>query len=130
MKLTFYKALIFVIFLVFVGNRSFAQVPDGVVSSLKSGNASSLAQYFNQNIQLEVLDQDDVYSKAQAQQIIANFFNQYKAQDYSVMHESGKEGAKYAIGTLTTDKGFFRVTFYFKTEGEKAYIHQIRIEKQ
>ncbi|MGD9928687.1 MAG: DUF4783 domain-containing protein [Mangrovibacterium sp.] len=130
MKRIIYRTLIFTLAFVFAGLQLFAQIPDEVVLSLKTGNASTLSSYFNQNIEMVVLDQDDVYSKAQAQQIVTNFFSQHKAQGFSIIHQGGKEGAKYAIGNLTTNQGTFRVYFLLKNDGGKAYIHQLRIEKQ
>lgn len=130
MKRIIYRTLIFTLAFVFAGLQLFAQIPDEVVLSLKTGNASTLSSYFNQNIEMVVLEQDDVYSKAQAQQIVTNFFSQHKAQGFSIIHQGGKEGAKYAIGNLTTNQGTFRVYFLLKNDGEKAYIHQLRIEKQ
>jgi hypothetical protein len=125
-----YKSLIIGILFVFVTARLVAQVPDEVVVSFRTGNANTLSTYFNQNIEMVVLEHDDVYSKAQAQQIVSNFFSQNKAQEFSIIHQGGKEGARYAIGNLKTDNGTFRVYFLLKDAGNKAYIHQLRIEKQ
>jgi len=119
-----------IILFFFAGIQLHAQVPDEVVLSLKTGNAGKLSEYFNQNVEMVVLEHDDVYSKAQAQQIVAAFFNQYKAKGFKIIHQGGKEGARYAIGSLVTDKGTFRVYFLVKDAGDKAYIHQLRIEKQ
>ena len=130
MKRIIYKPLIFTLAFVFAGLQLFAQMPDELVLSLKTGNASNLSSYFNENIELVVLDRDDVYSKAQAQQIVTSFFDQYEVQGFSIIHQGGKEGAKYAIGNLTTNNGTFRVYFLLKNDGSKAYIHQLRIEKQ
>ncbi len=130
MKRIIYKHLIFTLAFVFAGLQLFAQMPDELVLSLKTGNASNLSSYFNENIELVVLDRDDVYSKAQAQQIVTSFFDQYEVQGFSIIHQGGKEGAKYAIGNLTTNNGTFRVYFLLKNDGSKAYIHQLRIEKQ
>ena len=130
MKRILNKRIIFTVVIILFGVQLFAQIPDPVLLSLKTGNTTNLAKYFNQNIELAVLDQDDVYSKAQAQQIVANFFGQYKAKGFSIIHEAGKEDSKYAIGNLVTDKETFRVSFLLKTEGGKSYIHQLRIEKQ
>ena len=116
--------------MVFVAARLVAQIPDEVVTSFRTGNANTLSGYFNQNIEMVVLEHDDVYSKAQAQQIVSNFFSQNKAQEFSIIHQGGKEGARYAIGNLKTNNGTFRVYFLLKDEGNKAYIHQLRIEKQ
>jgi|GEM_PF-244270 hypothetical protein len=124
------KTLIIGILLVFAETRLFAQIPDDVVTSFKTGNANTLSEYFNQNIEMVVLEHDDVYSKAQAQQIVSNFFSQNKVQEFSIIHQGGKEEARYAIGNLITNNGTFRVYFLLKNAGNKAYIHQLRIEKQ
>lgn len=118
------------VLLLLVFNNTFAQVPDGVISSLKTGNASALSEYFNQNIELVVLDKDDVYSKDQAKQLVQSFFNNNTAQRFNIIHQGGKDGAHYAIGNLTTNKGIFRVYFLIKVNGKESYIHQLRIEKQ
>ena len=107
-----------------------SQVPDEIILSLKSGNARVLSGYFNQNVELVVLDSDNVYSKAQAQQIVGNFFSTNSPESFSVIHQGGKEGAKYVIGKLGTENGMFRVYFLLKKSDGKDYIHQLRIEKQ
>jgi hypothetical protein len=106
------------------------QVSDDIIVSLKSGNAKILSDYFNQNVELVVPDSDNVYSKAQAQQIVGNFFSSYTPVSFTVIHKGGKEGAKYVIGNLGTKEGNFRVYFLLKHKEGKDYIHQLRIEKQ
>lgn len=130
MKNQWIKAIIPGILFLFTSIVSFAQVPDEVILSLKTGNATTLSTYFNENIELVVLDKDDVYSKEQAKQIVASFFNSNSAQRFTIIHQGGKEGARYAIGNLTTKTGVFRVYFLLKDKGSQAYIHQLRIEKQ
>lgn len=107
-----------------------AQIPDDIILSLKSGNAKSLSEFFNQNVELVVPNSDNVYSKAQAQLIVGNFFSSHSPQSFSVIHQGGKEGAQYVIGSLGTQKGTFRVYFLLKKSDGKNYIHQLRIEKQ
>lgn len=107
-----------------------AQIPDEIILSLGSGNAKVLSKYFNTNIDLVVLENDNVYSKAQAQQIVGNFFATYTPISFEVIHNSGKEGANYVIGNLKTKSITFRVNFLLKKENGKEYIHQLRIEKQ
>ncbi|HBL76040.1 MAG: hypothetical protein A2W90_11530 [Bacteroidetes bacterium GWF2_42_66] len=116
----------------FLTSSVFAQIPDDLILSLKSGNDKALAEYFNQNIELVVPGHDDVFSKSQAQQLIAKFFKEYPPENFSLIHQrdSGNEGAGYAIGSLETSKGNFRVVFLMKTSNGKAMIHQLRIEKQ
>ena len=107
-----------------------SQITDEIIQCLKTGNSKSLSQYFNQNVELVVLENDNVYSKAQAQQIVSTFFSSHVPESFSVLHDVRKEGAKYVIGNLKTKNGIFRVYFLLKQTEGKDYIHQLRIEKQ
>lgn len=106
------------------------QIPEEIIQSLKTGNARVLSTYFNQNVELVVPDSDNVYSRAQAQLIVGNFFSNYPPQSFTVKHHGGKEGSQYVIGNLGTKKGAFRVYILLKKDEGKDYIHQLRIEKQ
>lgn len=121
-------ALLFLFFAFVV--VSVAQIPDGIVVSIQTGNDASLAEFFNENVELVVETHDDVYSKSQAQQIVAEFFKSNKPKQFSIIHQGGKDGARYAIGSLITSTGTFRVYFLLKNKNNNSYIHQLRIEKQ
>ena len=128
------KKMSFVLFLVFgflttMLNAS-GQIPDEIILSLQNGNAKVLSGYFNDNVELVVLDNDNVYSKAQAKQIVSNFFNSFTPESFNVIHQGGKEGSKYVIGNLKTNNGNFRIYFLLKNSNGKDYIHQLRIEKK
>jgi len=112
---------------------TFAQVPNDIIVSFETGNSKLLSGFFNQNVELVVMDNDNVYSKAQAEQIVNNFFSSFTPVEenaFTIIHNSGKQGAKSVIGKLKTNKGNFRVYFLLKQDGSKEYIHQLRIEKQ
>lgn len=111
------------------GQKASAQIPDEIIQSLKTGNEKTLSEYFNQNIELVVLDEDNVCSKAQAQQIVGNFFSNNTPEGFTIIHQGGKEGAQFVIGNLITSKGNYRIYFLLKKNEGKEYIHQLRIEK-
>jgi hypothetical protein len=108
----------------------FGQIPDEIVVSIQNGNDTGLAAFFSENVELVVQAHDDVYSKSQAQQIVAEFFKSNKPKQFSIIHQGGKDGARYAIGSLITNTGTFRVYFLLKNKNNNSYIHQLRIEKQ
>ncbi len=110
-------------------NQLKAQVPNEIIQSLKTGNSKTLSQYFNQNIEMVVLENDNIYSKAQAQQILNKFFTKYSPESFNIIHQGGKVD-QYIIGNLVTNKGKFRVTFLLKKNNEKYFIHLFRIEEQ
>ena len=107
-----------------------AQIPDEIISSLKTGNSTTLSKYFNQNVELVVLENESVCSKSQAQQVINDFFGKYPPQKFTVIHQGGKGDSNYAIGNLETQNGKFRVYFLIKTINQVSFIHQLRIEVQ
>jgi len=124
------KVISFVFGFLALATASFAQIPNEIVTSIQNGNDVTLAAFFNENVELVVESHDDVYSKSQAQQIVAEFFKSNKPKQFSIIHQGGKEDARYAIGSLVTATGTFRVYFLLKNKNNNSYIHQLRIEKQ
>jgi hypothetical protein len=108
---------------------AFGDVPDGIVIAFKAGNAKELSKYFNNTIELVVGEKEGVYSKAQAEQIVKDFFLKNPVDKFMLLHEGGKEASKYAIGTLYTLKGTYRITLLIKTVNNKPIIHQLRIDE-
>ena len=96
---------------------------------MKTGNAKELASTFIPNIDLTVKETSEVYSRAQAEQVLRKFFNDHPPVDM-VMEHSGvsKFGDKYFIGILRTRNGYFRTTFFLKKGDEELQVKQLRIE--
>ncbi|OFX31496.1 MAG: hypothetical protein A2X08_16405 [Bacteroidetes bacterium GWA2_32_17] len=103
-------------------------LPDGIVNSLKTGNAKELAKHFNANIDLTLIDKQEIYSKTQAELILKEFFSKNVPSNFTIIHQGEKEGSKYVIGNLTTSKGTFRVSLFLKSQDNTQVIHQLRIE--
>ena len=114
-----------------VGPSSFDQeIPRDIAIAFKVGNAEELARYFNNTIELVIIDKEDVYSNIQAQQIIDNFFTDHYPKSFEFIHQGGKGESKFAIGKLVTFNGTYRVTIYLKLKNDKPFIHQLRIETE
>ncbi len=124
------KLLVTCIFVLSLGLTSFAQnIKETVSSAFKSGNAKELAGNFTSSLDLVVKDSDDVYSKAQAEQILKKFFNQHKPSSFKILHDGeSRNGIKFFIGELETSNGKYRVTINMKQVGKESKIHQLRIE--
>ena len=123
-------ALLFAFMLSFIGVQAQEVVRDQVMQAMKTGNSRDLAAHFIPNIDLTVKDNADVYSKAQAEQILRKFFNDHPPVDMVIEHSGvSKFGDKYFIGILRTRNGYFRVTFFLKKmENEVMQVKQLRIE--
>lgn len=100
-----------------------------VARLIKEGNATELSRHFMGNVDLTILQTDDVYSRAQATQITKKFFDEHQPTGFSVKHQGkSKLDDHYRIGTLTTNNGDFRVTYFLKNNDGKFQIKQLRIE--
>jgi len=107
-----------------------SEIPENIIASFNSGDASELSKYFNETIELTFLEKEDIYSKTQAEIILRDFFTKNPPQQFVILHEGGKESSKYAIGKYTSKSKTYRITFLLKTINSKVFIHQLRIENE
>jgi hypothetical protein len=124
------KVLVFIGIVTCIYAFSYQTIPDEIYSAIKAGNSKELAKFFNNNIDLVILDKEGVYSKPQAELILKDFFTKNTvnpANGFVKLHEGGKD-SKFIIGTLYTNKGQFRVYLLMKTISGSFAIHQFRIE--
>jgi len=111
-------------------NADSPDVIQKVSEALKNGSSSELAKYFNPTVEMEILEEENVYSKAQAELLLKDFFNRNKPSSFKVNHQGTKGSTSFAIGILVTSTGNLRVSVFLKSETDntKMLIHQIRIE--
>ncbi len=103
-------------------------IPEGISVSVEDGDCKELAKFFNNNIELVIIDSEDVYSKSQAELIMKDFFSKYPPDDFDILHEGGREASRYAIGKLVSGDNVFRVYFLLNKVEDELKIHQMRIE--
>ena len=105
---------------------------DEIGNSIRTGDATSISNYFGNTVDLTIGNQEEVYSKVQAEQILKDFFSKNSPKSFSIIHKGeSKEGARYAIGTLTTVQGItFRAYFYVKQQGSSSIIQELRFMKE
>jgi len=107
---------------------SFGQIPGEIISGLKAGDAKIVASYFNENIELVVIDRELVCSKAQGEQILKDFYTRNKPSDFKITHQGGDDSS-YAIGKMQSANGNFRIYLTLKSKAGKPQIVQLRIDK-
>ncbi len=107
-------------------------VTDDVAGAVKTGNAASVAKFFSANVDIKILDKEDVYSKAQAELILKDFFTKNPIKSFAVIHKgTSKNGDQFCIGAYETSTGKkFRSYFLFKKDGAGLTIQQLRFETQ
>jgi len=107
-------------------------ISDDAAAAVKTGNAANVAKFFAASVDMKIIDKEDVYSKAQAELVLKDFFSKNPVKSFAVVHKgTSKTGDQFAIGTYETSSGKkFRTYFLFKKEGAGLTIQQLRFETQ
>jgi hypothetical protein len=125
--------LTIIILLLSVENEIHSQTtsfPQTLIRATRDGDASTLAGYFNENIEMVLPGKSGVYSRNQAEMVVRDFFGTTEPQEFTIIHEGTRENASFVIGSLRGKTETFRVYFLTKNNDKKLVIHQLRIEKQ
>ena len=100
-----------------------------VTAAIQAGNAADVAKNFNAMVDLTLPGYDDTYSKAQASQILKDFFSQNPVKSFKVTrHGSSPDGSQYTIGSLETGKKVFRVYFIIKAVSGQNLVQQLQVQ--
>ncbi len=103
-----------------------------ITDALAKGNAEKLSQYFDQNVEITILDRGNKFTKDKASSVLKDFFANYPPQTFSQMHQGVSKGqdSQYCIGNLTTSSSTFRVYIYLKSRGSQNVIKELRFNKE
>ena len=108
-----------------------ADIITDIASAIRTGNAREIAKFFNTNVDLNILTDEEVYSKTQAEQVLQDFLSKNAPRSFIIVHQGVKVGAKYAIGTYVSNLGVtYRVYFFVKQSGVSEVIQDLRFEKE
>ncbi|HWH62291.1 MAG TPA: DUF4783 domain-containing protein [Ginsengibacter sp.] len=106
-----------------------SQSSDDVVKAIKAGDASQVAKYFDNTIEITLPEKSNSYSKSQATLVLQNFFASNTVKDFEILHQSDNSGSQYCIGNLKTANGTFRTTIFMKQKGSTEVVQELRFEK-
>ena len=118
-------------FFMMTGTVRAQDVNSKITAAIKSSNATELAKYFNNSIDLTIHDSEGTYSKVQAEQIIKSFFVKYPPVSFTINHQGkSNDGSVYAIGTYKSKTLTFRTYYLAKPIGGQLLIHQLKFESR
>ncbi len=105
---------------------------DSITSALSQGNVDILSTYFDESVEIAVADEDDIYDKAEAKTILANFFAANKPSKFDQVHKGTSKGqdSVYCIGNLNTAKKTYRVYVLLRVEDGKQFIQELRFDEE
>lgn len=105
-------------------------VPQELADAISNGDAEQMADFFHESLEMTILEKDYMASKNQAARIMENFFRENTPSGFTISFEGTKEKSKYAIGSLVTSNGTFRVNLFFLNKGNQRLIYYMSIEKE
>ncbi len=107
---------------------SFFSSIDEIVNSLRAGNASEIARYFDNTVEITLPGKSNSYSKSQAEVVLRDFFSNNQVKSFDVLHKGENGGSQYCIGTLLTKTASYRTTIFMKQKGARQTLQEIRFE--
>ncbi|MBA2422748.1 MAG: DUF4783 domain-containing protein [Chitinophagales bacterium] len=124
------RILLMLLFLIPFTSFSQVSILDNIANAIKSGNSKEISKYFDNNVEITIVDKESVYSKVQAEMVLRDFFAKNPVQSFEIIHRGKAEGSAYAIGPLKSTNQSFRVYFYIKNKGSAQQIQEMRFEKK
>lgn len=121
-----------IIILVAVLTASISTPPDmsGITDALRKGDAVKLATFFADNVELAIVDDEDLFSKNEAKELLTKFFSSNKPNSFSQVHKGTSKGADahYVIGDLVANGKTYKIYIYLKETADAYKIEELRIE--
>ena len=128
MKTYIYSILLMFLLMPGAANAQHPQL-EKVALAIKTGNAAALAKHFDNKVEITIMNKEQVYSRAQAEMVVKNFFAKHAVQSFKIIHRGSSEaGSKYGIGTLITRSGSYRIYLYVKKKEGVFRLQQLRFE--
>ncbi|MCP3929633.1 MAG: DUF4783 domain-containing protein [Bacteroidetes bacterium] len=120
------------LFLIFAPAVMFNADLGSISKALSSGDAQALGQYFDQSVEVSILDDEDLYSRAEAISIVKDFFSKNKPNSFSQLHKGASKGkdSEYCIGLLSTSTHTFKVYLYMKVSADSYLIQGLRFDRE
>lgn len=102
-----------------------------ITQGFRSGNAATVAQYFDKTVDLSFSDETNSYSRKQAEQILQKFFTKIEPREFRNQRigDSKYNNTRFCIGTLSSSKGDYKVYMFFLNRNGSYYLKELRFER-
>ncbi len=106
-----------------------ADIQDDLSNYIKTGNSRELSKYFSASVTLAILGDEDVYTKAQAENLLKSFFAKNSPLSIKPLHKlSSTSSYTFTVLLLHTVNGDYRVSFSLKNINSINQITEMSIE--
>jgi len=98
---------------------------------IRQADIHELAKSFASTIELNILDEENIYSNTQAELVLANFFSHNQPKSVKILHRiTSNPNYRFAVLILTTDNGVYRISFSLKSNKGQFEMNELRIETE
>jgi hypothetical protein len=102
---------------------------DEIADFLKESDSRNIAAFFAPFIEMNILSEENEYSKAQAELILRDFLLKNKANSVKIVHKlNSNPNYRFAVFSYHGVEKKFRISISMTKEGESFIIKSIRIE--
>lgn len=103
-----------------------------ITRAISAGDIVSLSRYFDQTVEVSIMDKEDVYDKTKAVEVVKTFFTEHKPSSFSQVHNGASKGneAEYCIGNLVAGGSSYRVYIYVKSVNGQKLVQELRFDKE
>ncbi len=116
-------------FAVFAAQANLSDVIDDIATCVKTANTKGLTKYFSSTVSMNLMNDEGVYSRVQAEIILREFFNKNKPTNVQFIHRlDSNPNLKYVVLNLTTSRETFRVSYRLTNEDNVFKVTEFRIE--
>lgn len=113
-----------------VHSQATIEIPSKLEMGIKKGDAQVVARFFNENLEIAIEGDENIYSARQAEFVLQKFFRAHQPKSFYINHKGGKKNTSYIIGTLNTVDGNYKLILLLKKSDVSVKIHQLRIENE
>lgn len=103
---------------------------DKLAQAIQSSDASAIQELLSEKVEITMPPSTDgEYSRNQALFIVREFFMNYPAQSFSILHRGNNAGTHYAMGKYTSQRAQFDVNLFLRKYGNGYQVYQIRFDQ-
>lgn len=116
-------------FTVFTVQANLNDVIDDIATCIKTANTKGLTKYFSSTVSMNLMNDEGVYSRVQAEIILRDFFNKNQPTNVQFIHRlDSNPNLKYVVLSLRTAKESYRVSYRLTNEDNLFKVTEFRIE--
>lgn len=106
-----------------------ADILDDISALFKTGNAGEISKYLAPSVEIAILSNQHVYTKAQASAVINDFFKKHPPSSSKTVHKlTSNPNHLFTVMAISTSSGIYRTSFSLSNVSGKFLITEISFE--